>query len=121
MKKTVLTILFSIFAIAAFSQELKEPTMKAPFTESSGNFLVLTIFDKIGKSEITIDYVKKLREELNDSKKLISELQKFNSDQKKEIEEAKRTNSNQQKQLDEQKRAIEDLKRKVDELARKVK
>ena len=121
MRKIFLIILCSVFSVATFAQELKNPTMKTSFTESSGNFLVLTSFDKIGKSEITIDYVKSLRQELTDSKKNILELQKLTAEQKKEIEEVKRINSTQQRQLDEQKRTIEELKKTVNDLARKVK
>ena len=113
MKKLSLIIAFSICSVVVFSQELKNPTMKAPFTESSGNFLVLTPFDKIGKSEITIDYVKSLRQELNDSQKLILEQQKLINEQRKGVDELKNLVSTLQKQLDEQKRKIEDLQRKV--------
>ena len=113
MQKNFLTLLFSVFTLAVFAQELKNPTMKAPFSESSGNFLVLTSFDKIGKSEITIDYVKSLKQELTDSKKLISEQQKQLNEQKKEIDEFKKIVLTLQRQLDEQKRKIEDLQRKV--------
>ena len=113
MQRKFLAFLFSIITVMSFAQELKNPTMKAPFTESSGNVLVLTPFDKIGKSEITVDYVKSLRQELNDSKKLISEQQKLINEQKKEVDEMKKLIAILQRQLDEQKRKIEDLQRKV--------
>jgi len=127
MKKLSLIIAFSICSVVGFSQELKNPTMKAPFAENSGNFLVLTPFDKIGKSEITIDFVRSLRQELTDAQKLISDHQKLINDQKKEsnehqklineqkkgIDELKNLVSTLQKQLDEQKRKIEELQRKV--------
>ena len=113
MKNIFLAILFSVFAVAVFAQELKNPTMKAPFVETDGNFLVLTSFNKIGKSEFTINDVKNLRQELNDSKKLISEQQKLINEQKKETGELKKLVSTLQRQLDEQKRKIEELQRKV--------
>jgi septal ring factor EnvC (AmiA/AmiB activator) len=93
--------------VIVFAQELINPTVKIPFTESSGNFLVLTSFNKIGKSEITIDYVKNLRQELNDSKKLISEQQKLINEQKRSIEYLKKS--------------INDLTRKIEDLQKKVK
>ena len=107
MKRIFLAILFSVFSVIVFAQELINPTVKIPFTESSGNFLVLTSFDKIGKSEITIDYVKNLRQELNDSKKLISEQQKLINEQKRSIEDLKKS--------------INDLTRKIEDLRKKVK
>jgi septal ring factor EnvC (AmiA/AmiB activator) len=120
MKKLFLMILFSTFTVVISAQELVEPTMKAPFTESRGNFLVLTNFDKIGKSEFTIEDVKNMRQELNDSKKLISEQQKLISDQRRAIDDLKkgvssleRNVSTLERQLDDQKRKIEDLQRKV--------
>ena len=100
-------LMFSILPIISFSQELKNPTMRAPFTENSGNFLVLTPFDKIGKSDITIDYVKNLQRELNEYKKLISEQQKQLNEQKKNIESLEKS--------------VYQLTRKVEELTRKVK
>ena len=107
MKKSLLILIFPFFAVATFSQELKDPTMRAPFTESSGNFLVLTTFDKIGKSDITIDYIKNLQRDLNESKKLISE-------QQKQLKE-------QEKQINDLKKSIDKLTRNVEELQRKVK
>jgi peptidoglycan hydrolase CwlO-like protein len=113
MKKIFLLTAVLICSVIVFSQELRNPTMKASFTESSGNFLVLTPFDKIGKSEITIDYVKNLRQEINDFKKQISEQQKLINEQKKEVDEMKNLVSTLQRQVDEQKRKIEELARKV--------
>jgi septal ring factor EnvC (AmiA/AmiB activator) len=81
--------------------------MKAPFSESSGNFLVLTAFDKIGKSDITIDYIKNLQRELNESKKLILEQQKQLKEQEKEIDNLKKS--------------VNQLTKNVQELQRKVK
>jgi peptidoglycan hydrolase CwlO-like protein len=113
MKRLFLLTMFSICSVIVFTQDLKNPTMKAPFTESRGNFLLLTPFDKIGKSEITVDYVTSLRQELNDSKKLVSEQQKLINEQTKEVTEIKKLVSTLQRQLDEQKRKIENLERKV--------
>ncbi|MDR2970491.1 MAG: hypothetical protein LBU83_00980 [Bacteroidales bacterium] len=113
MKNLLIIIVFLVSSTIVFAQELKDPTLKAPFTESSGNFLVLTSFDKIGKSDITIDYIKNLRQELNDSKKTISE-------QKQQLNENKKTISEQQKQINEQKKELEELKKSITQLARKV-
>ena len=113
MKKLFLIIVFSFFSIIAFAQELKDPTFRAPFTESSGSFLVLTYSDKIGKSDISIDYVKNLRQELNDSKKKITE-------QEKQLKDATRTISEQQKQINDQKRELEELKKSISQLTRQV-
>ena len=113
MKNLFLIIVFLVSSTVVFAQELKDPILKAPFTESSGNFLVLTTFDKIGKSDITIDYVKNLRQELNDSKKLIS-------DQKQKLDENKKTISEQQKQIDAQKKELEEMKKTINQLAKKV-
>jgi len=113
MKKLFLTITISFFSIIVFAQELKDPTFRAPFTESRGNFLVLTSFDKIGKSDITIDYVKDMRQELSDSKKRITE-------QEKQLKDAAKTISDQQKQLNEQKRELDELKKSLNQLIRQV-
>lgn len=120
MKKVILIVVFSVYWVVVFAQELIEPTLKVSFTESRGNFLVLTSFDKIGKSNITIDYVTTLRQELNDSKKNSSEQQKQIDDQKREIDELKRANAIQQRELDDQKKNVESLKRNLTGLTRKV-
>ncbi|MDL2254701.1 hypothetical protein LJB78_00265 [Bacteroidales bacterium OttesenSCG-928-J16] len=121
MKQLFLIVAISFCSIAAVSaQELKDPTMKAPFTERSGNFLVLTTFDKIGKSEITIDYVQRMRQELDDSKKQLAEQEKLNNEQKREIDDLKKDNSLQKRALDDQKKETTDLKRTVNDLVRKV-
>ncbi|MDR0233042.1 MAG: DUF3450 domain-containing protein [Dysgonamonadaceae bacterium] len=114
MRRTFLVILFSAFTVVIFAQELKNPTMRAPFSEDKGNFLVLTPFDKIGKSEITIDYIINLRKELDNSKKLISEQQKLIDEQKRSIENLKRS-------MEDSKKSMNALERKVDDLQRKVK
>jgi len=113
MKKLFLIILFSVSSIIVFAQELKNPTFRPSFTESSGAFLVLTTFDKIGKSDITIDYVKSLRQELNDSKRFIS-------DQKQQLDENKKTISEQQKQINAQKKELEEMKKSINQLAKKI-
>ncbi|MCL2512021.1 MAG: hypothetical protein FWF09_08225 [Bacteroidales bacterium] len=127
MKKLFLMIVFSICSMIVYAQELKDPTFRAPFTESSGNFLVLTSFDKIGKSAITIDYVKNLKQEVDDSKRQISDNQKqlkdadrTISDLKKQLKDADRTILDNQKQLNEQKRELENLKRSINQLTRQV-
>ena len=99
IQKTFLILFFSIFILAAPAQELKDPTLRAPFSESSGNFLVLTVFDKIGKSDITIDDFKKLQRELGDAKK--------------QIDEQKRNIENLQKNINELTRKVDDLQRKI--------
>ena len=113
MNKLFLLIVFAVSSIIVNAQELKDPTFYAPFAENSGNFLVLTPFNKIGKSEITIDYVKNLQQELNDSKKTVSE-------QKKELDENKKKISEQQKQINEQKKELDELKKLVNQLAKKI-
>jgi peptidoglycan hydrolase CwlO-like protein len=113
MKKLFLTIIISIFSVVVFSQALENPTLRAPFTESTGNFLVLTPFDKIGKSGITISYVNDLRQELDEAKKV-------NSQQQEQLNETKRTISEQQRQLNDQKKELEELKNSVRQLTRKV-
>jgi len=113
MKKQFLLFVFLIPLTFISAQELKDPILRAPFTENSGNFLVLTSFDKIGKSDITIDYVKSLRQELNDCKKSISE-------QKQQLNEEKKSIYEQQKQINEQKKELEELKKSITQLARKV-
>lgn len=120
MKKVILIVALLVCSVFVFAQELIDPTLKIPFSESRGNFLVLTSFDKIGKSDITIDYVTTLRQELNDSKKNSLEQKQQINDQKREIDELKKTNATQQRELDDQKKNIESLKRSITELTRKV-
>lgn len=121
MRNLFLIIVFSVSSIIAFAQELKDPTFKTPFTESRGNFLVLTTFDKIGKSDITIDYVKNLQQELSDYKKLIIEQQKHLNDVNKTISEQQKQLNEHKKEIDELKKSLSQLTRQVEDLQRKVK
>lgn len=92
MKKLFLILLFSTCSTAIFAQELKNPTLKTPFYENNGNFLVLTFSNKIGKSEVTIDNIKKMQKEMDELKRVVATLKR---------------------QLDEQQNKIRDLQRKV--------
>lgn len=121
MKKLFLMIGFTVCFVIVLAQELKDPILHAPFTENSGNFLVLTVFDKIGKSEITIDYIKSLRQELNESKKLISDQKQQSNEDKKKISEMQKQINDQKKELEEMKKSINQLARRVEELEKKVK
>jgi peptidoglycan hydrolase CwlO-like protein len=121
MKKLLLLIAFSLSSIIIFAQELKDPTFRTPFTESSGNFMVLTVFDKIGKSDITIDYIKKMQQEITDSQKQISEQQKQMNDSTKTISEQRKQLNEQKREIDDLKNIIRQLKNDIDDLKRKVK
>jgi TolA-binding protein len=93
MKKNFLIALLSIFTATASAQELKDPTLFARFNESSGNFMVLTPFNKIGKSAFTIDDMKDLQRELKNLGKVIAEQQRQLDRQKQEIADLKKANN----------------------------
>jgi small-conductance mechanosensitive channel len=96
MKKTFSLLILSLFAVAIFAQDLKNPRLTSTYsgaTTSSGNNLLFVGYN---------NYIQESDVELSDVEDLIEESQ----EQKRQIE-------NLTRQLAEQQRKIDELIRKV--------
>ena len=113
MKKGLFVILFLFFLSPIFSQVLKNPVYDRFGTVNYGKLLVVSSFNEIWMSNVSIEDINTIKKELNEAKNTIVE-------QGKEIERTKKTISTQERLIDEQKREIDNMKRTIDRLTRDV-
>jgi peptidoglycan hydrolase CwlO-like protein len=125
MRKIFLTLLFSIFTVAGFTQQvLKGPRIESYYDNSSysyGNYLLfINPGGYISKSNITIDNLENSLKEIETVKEINTAQQRKLDEQEREINNLQNTVNMLTRKEEEMQRKFNDLQRKFDNLQKKL-